>query len=578
MNEKRISPVLRDNAAAIFYVFFLNILLLVPSVLSPVFKKVFTDNILTDGNREWLKTLLALMAGTSLVACAANWLRKSCLLRISERIEVSGAGKYMWLLFNSHMRLFNKKDSYLLLSQSENSKRVSSALTRDVLNQLFNIVSVVFYLVMMFRMDKTMTIIVVLLTVFNFAAVKAGEFIKERLSPEKKPALNPYELVMCDERMSAEAFKNIETLKSTASEAFTAKRLIGGKMAIVNAKRSRDYEEAFRPLDDLPETLFINLLLLVSALRIIDRSLTIGAYLAFQAYAVAVFGPLSEALTVNTVFTGLKRSIKGLYRELELGAEENKCDCRLVTGEDKLPGFIEVKNVTFGYDKNKPVIKDFNLSIKPGQKIAILGRSGAGKTTLLKLLQGIYQPDCGEITIDGIAPACMDKDLYISSIGCANQEAALFQATIRQNITMWDESVTDYDIYNAANDALIHEYITSLNGAYESVLPENGSSLSGGQRQRLEIARALLYWPSIVFIDEALSSVDSKSREAIEDNLARRGCTCVVVTHSLERIQNYDEIIILEDQTAAARGRHEELLQISPLYVSMLEEEGAAVK
>jgi ABC-type bacteriocin/lantibiotic exporter with double-glycine peptidase domain len=147
---------------------------------------------------------------------------------------------------------------------------------------------------------------------------------------------------------------------------------------------------------------------------------------------------------------------------------------------------------------------------------------------------------------------------------------------VSDNITLWDESVSDAEVYRAASDACIHEYIASLDGAYDYLLSENGSNLSGGQRQRLEIARALLYNPSIVLLDEATSAIDPVNRKIIEENLIKRGCACIVVTHILSQVTDYDEIIVMEKGAIIQRGAHEELMRTSPFYASTYEKERPA--
>lgn len=571
---KNLIDLLDKNKPVIFYVFALNILLLIPSALSPVFKQVFTDYILTDGIVEWLAPLLALMAGTALLSASVSWMQKNCLLRLSNKIEIAGASRYMWTLLSSPLKLFSKEDSYRLLSQADASKRVSKLLTRDLLGLLFNVVSVAFYLVMMLRLGKIMTAVAVALVMLNFAMFKLQEYLSLKLARKSKPAQVPAELIMCDERISSAGLQNIETFKSTASETYFFQRMLGSKIAVINARKDQDFTESCKPFDALPGVVFLNLLLLISALRIMNRSFSIGSYLAFQAYASAFFVPLSEVLGAGGLFARLERRLKYLYSELSGGGKEEPRNQIPEGSTGKLEGYIEIDDVCFGYD-GVPVLENISLSVKPGQRIAILGNSGAGKTTLLKLLQGLYTPDSGKISIDGIDPARMDKHLFANSIGCANQEITLFAASVRDNITMWDESVSDAEIYRAAGDACIHGHIASLDGAYDYRLSENGNNLSGGQRQRLEIARALLYNPSVVLLDEATSSIDPVNRGIIEDNLMKRGCACIAVTHVTSWITDYDEIIIMDKGRIVQRGTHETLLRTSAFYASVLQEEGA---
>jgi ABC-type bacteriocin/lantibiotic exporter with double-glycine peptidase domain len=294
-------------------------------------------------------------------------------------------------------------------------------------------------------------------------------------------------------------------------------------------------------------------------------------YLAFQAFASAFFKPLSEVLNTGEMIGRFERRLKGLYRDLSV--ENTGDEDRLPEQTEKLRGHIRMKNVNFKYENGGFELRDINLEVLPGKRVAVLGDSGAGKTTLLKLLQGMYTPDSGEITIGGANPSHMDGGLFAESVGCANQEITVFSASVRDNITLWDDNISDAEVYNAASDACIHSYIAKLSGAYEYCLTEHGNNISGGQKQRLELARAFLRNPSVILLDEATGAIDPENRVTIEKNIIKRGCACVAVTHVLSQISDYDEIIILQKGKIAARGTHENLLQMSGFYASLFKEE-----
>ena len=554
---KNMLAMLGKNKQIIFYVFALNLILLIPAALAPIFKQVFTDYVLGAGVMEWLPHLIILMLGIALLASCVTWMQKNCLLRLANKIEISGTSHYIWMLLNAPLSLFGKTDSYLLISQANASARVSKLLTRDILTLLFNIVNVGFYLILMLMLDRLMAGIVVALVVASFLVIKLKDFLVEKFSKDEKSP-SPFDLNLKSERISASGLEHIETFKSTASETFFYQQVLGSKIAVVNASNEDDYEEAYSPLSELPEVIFFNLLLLISAFRIMDRSFTIGTYLAFQAYATAFFLPLSGVLNAGELFKKFEKRLKKLFSTLKTETQQAP-RMEETTQHEKLKGNIEIKNLSFHYENGEPVLQNISLSLKAGQRLAILGESGAGKTTLLKLLQGMYEPTEGEITIDGLNPATMDKGLYAKSISCANQEIAVFAASVRDNITLWDDTVSDADIYRAATDACIHAHIANLDGAYDYLLAENGRNISGGQKQRIEMARVFLHNPSVVLLDEATSAIDPENCRSIEKSLKQRGCTCVVSTHVLSQLEDYDEIIVLENGKIAQRGTYKEL-------------------
>ena len=199
-----------------------------------------------------------------------------------------------------------------------------------------------------------------------------------------------------------------------------------------------------------------------------------------------------------------------------------------------------------------------------------MGASGSGKSTVAKIISGLYMPWSGDITVDGASLRNIPPEVQSSSISTVSQEISLFSGTIHDNITMWNDTLRDEDIIQAAKDACIHDVITKKTGAYDSYLSEGGRNLSGGQRQRLEIARALVTNPTILIMDEATSSLDPMTEKEIMDNIKRRGCTCIVIAHRLSAIRDCDEIIVMDKGKIVQRGTHEELMNLPGHYQKLI--------
>ena len=245
------------------------------------------------------------------------------------------------------------------------------------------------------------------------------------------------------------------------------------------------------------------------------------------------------------------------------------------TGDyEKLTGNIEMKDIVFGYAPlGDPLITDFSLSVKPGQKIALVGRSGCGKSTLAKLLSGLYQPWSGSITFDGHPIGEIDRNVFIGSVSVIDQNVTLFEDTVTANIKMWDNSIEDFEMIMAARDADIHEDIVIRPGGYQHKMSENGRDFSGGQRQRIEIARALSQDPTICILDEATSALDAKTEYGVLRSIAERGITCIVIAHRRATIRDCDEIIVMEHGHVVERGKHEELLAKGGAYTQLVTNE-----
>ena len=246
-----------------------------------------------------------------------------------------------------------------------------------------------------------------------------------------------------------------------------------------------------------------------------------------------------------------------------------------MNGRLRLAGRVELRNVTFGYDRGRPpLITDFSLVIEPGQRVAVVGASGSGKSTLASLVSGANELWSGEILFDGCLRHEFPDAMMARSLSVVDQSPVLFSGTVRENVTLWNSGVPDEILVAATRDACIHDRIVDRPLGYATQVEEEGSNFSGGERQRLEIARALVGNPTVLILDEATSALDSKTERAVDDALRRRGISCLIVAHRLSTIRDCDQIVALDRGKEVQRGTHDELMaDPDGLYHRLLRED-----
>jgi NHLM bacteriocin system ABC transporter peptidase/ATP-binding protein len=554
---------LPGSRASVAYVFLAGLALVVPGVVAPAFQKAFVDEVLVRGMSHWLKPLLLLMAAAALVNAGLVWLQQHYLLRLQTKLAVETSGKFLWHVLRLPVVFFTQRFAGDIGNRVSINDRVARLLAGDIATTALNVLVVAFYAVLLLRYDVVLTLVGVTTAALNIVALRV---VSRRRADLSRRLLQDRGKMM---GTAMNGLQIIETLKATGSESDFFGRWAGHQAKVGNAYQQ--LQLATTLLSAVPPLLLaVNtaLVLGVGGVRVMDGHLSMGMLIAFQALMLAFVSPVNRMVDLASSLQEVKGDMARLDDVLGAARDPHAEDAPGAVGAAvaadapvKLSGELELRGVCFGYSRlEPPLIENFDLTLRPGSRVALVGGSGCGKSTVAKLVSGLFEPWSGEILFDGRPRAAFPRATMANSLAVVDQDVAMFEGTIKDNVTLWDDTVPEADLVQAARDACIHDDVAARPGGYAGGIEEGGRNFSGGQRQRVEIARALVGNPTILVLDEATSALDPATEKVIDDNLRRRGCTCLIVAHRLSTIRDCDEILVLDRGKIVQRGTHEALM------------------
>lgn len=450
-----------------------------------------------------------------------------------------------------------------IISRMTNDVNEVEASIISSLEMLFkNPIMILIYLIVMFAMSWELTLFVLLLLPFSGWLIgKIGKSLKQRST--------------LGQQQTGELLSQIEETLSglRVIKAFNAEKSFQNKFAQLNEKIRRTFNRINRrynlahPLSELVGTIVIAIVLWFGGVLILENHSSINAA-EFIYYLIIFYSIITPAKDLSKAGYSIQKGLASLERIDKILTTPNKIKepaspVPMKPFSDK----IEFRNISFRY-KTEWVLRDINITIPKGKTIALVGQSGSGKSTLLDLLPRYYDPQKGEILIDGINIKSLRTSDIRAQIGNVNQEAILFNDTFFNNIAFGSENVTMEQVIEAAKIANAHDFIMATEKGYETTIGDRGSKLSGGQRQRISIARAILKNPPILILDEATSSLDTESEKMVQDAIEKLmyNRTTLVVAHRLSTIKRADEICVIYEGRIVERGKHEELLALNGYY------------
>lgn len=556
-----------------------------PGLVIPTFSRVFVDDVLVENQESWIKPLLLGMALTALLRAALTWLQQLCLVRLETRLAINMARDFLGHVLKLPMAFFTQRYPGDVASRVAMNNTVARLLSTQVAANLLNALLVVFYLALMLQYDFLLAGVALTVAMLNVLTLRlVGRARKDqnaRLLAEQAKLMG----------VSMGGLQTIETTKASGGEAdFFTSWTSHQARAVTTGQRKEVLGLALQVGPGLLTSLNVMTILALGGLRVMQGHLTLGELIAFQSLAASFLLPITGLVNLGSELQEAEGGLNRLDDVLRYapvpaldkpqpgiplaglaGIQNGSPATAANDGTVKLAGWVELRDVTFGYGRlQPPLLEHFSLSLKPGSRVALVGGSGSGKSTVARLVAGLWEPWAGEVLLDGCLRATIPRTVLTSSLSLVDQDIVLFEGTVRENLSLWDPTIPEEDLVRAAQDACIHEVIAARPGGYDSRVEEAGGNFSGGQRQRLEIARALATNPSILVLDEATSALDPLAEQQIVENLRRRGCACVIVAHRLSTVRDCDEIIVLDQGKVLQRGIHGQLSTLPGHYRELM--------
>ena len=558
----RLGQLLAGSSAVFAGVLACAFMVTVLALIIPATIGIFVDDVL-ENHGTWGGLVAALLGGGALVYFL-SLLKHRFLKRLAVRISVIGYNRGLSRLLRLPVEFFEHRLTGDLTDRVSSIDRIAKNLTDQFLVLIVDMAMSVVLLAVMLAYDAWLTLLVLLLALLHGVVV---HFLNSLRTVRIQAMRREQGLLI---GIGMQMLSHVDTLRMTGADDRFFSRWSGQQARELEARQHHAELGALNgALPGLVAILRAAVILGVGASLVMAGEMTLGALVGFYILAEMFLSPVGQFLE----FADQRQALETDLQRLEdvSKATEDPVIARRSPESESIPTFngrlqltgqLELRDITFGFNKSRPpLLKEFSLSIKPGQRVAVVGPSGSGKSTLARLVSGVYQPWSGEILFDGHVRDAIPEEVLRQSISMVDQEVVLFSASLRDNITLWNAAIPDEAIFAATRDAQIHDEILLRPQGYATLVDEGGVNFSGGQRQRLEIARALVGNPTVLILDEATSALDAATEEYVDDALRRRGVTCLIVAHRLSTVRDCDEIIVLDKGAVVQRGTHDALIE-----------------
>ncbi len=551
-----------------FYGILASVLMTLLGIVSSIFNNVIYDEILPYRQENLLKTMLMVFMGISIVQITVSFVRQWMMLHLSIKIDIPLMLGYFEHIYKLPMKFFATRRTGDITTRFSDAFTIKDVFTNIALTLIMDIGMALVTGVILFRMNPTLFAIIIFMTIVSILLV----FIFKQ--PYKKINEEQMQQASVMNSQIIEGLRAVETIKGNANEDSELENI---EKEYIKSLRI-GYKEGM--LSNVQGTIssFIsgvgNLILTYAAImQVIDGELTLGAMMAFMTLSSYFMDPVGRLVSLQLSIQEANISMKRIAEILDYEREQDDKVEQSYQELEKVEGDIQLKNVTFRYGNRKPVLNNISFSIPKGKKVALVGASGSGKSTIAKLLLKYYEPENGEITIDGVDINEFTNDSLRRAVSYVPQNIELFSKSIYDNIRVSRMNATLDEVKEAAKAADAHDFIKKLPMQYYTFLEEAGNGLSGGEKQRIALARAFLKKNEFYILDESTSNLDFATENIIFDMIYNkfRDKSMLIIAHRLATVKNCDEIIVMNQGEIVEQGSHEELLERRGEYYKLWE-------